>query len=179
MTTYFSFRPDYFNNNGDQGNIEVLRETMGSTFVETQAIDSADFVLIGDASLAVTEHFADELEKLREIIRTRFDLGLPTLIVGRSYEFYAAELSLTAAKTFRFSGFVETKDGVFGYKNSATDLPDVTQKGAFIGTNLFGPLLAKNPELLSTMLKALGAELVVDETRTRYVSEIRKRAISG
>ena len=179
MTTYFSFRPDYFNNNGDQGNLEALREAIGSQFSETKKIDGADFVLFGDASLAVMEHFADELDKFRAAIRARFEGGLPTLVVGRSYEFFAPDLGLEVKSRNRFSGFVETAGGVFGYKNSDNDLPDVTQNGAFIATNLFGPVLVKNPELLALVLQSLGRKLLLDETRLGYLNEIRKRSISG
>jgi len=91
MITYFTFEPEYFNNNGDQGNIEVLLHFLKRSGHKVKRVDSpkdADFVLIGDGSLAVVEHFAKKLGALRNEIKKRFDAGKPTLVVGSSFEFF-------------------------------------------------------------------------------------------
>ena len=77
--------PEHFNNNGDQGNIEVLSIELKATKVEHAVVDKiekADFVLFGDASRAAMGHYESELEGYRPQIRERFSEGLATLLVG-------------------------------------------------------------------------------------------------
>ena len=84
--------PEHFNNNGDQGNIEVLSTELKAAKVEHAAMDKieeADFVLFGDASRAAMRHYESELEGYRPLIRDRFSEGLATLLVGSCYEFFA------------------------------------------------------------------------------------------
>jgi CobQ-like glutamine amidotransferase family enzyme len=179
MITYFTFEPDYFNNNGDQGNIEVLLHFLKHSGQKVKRVDSpkdADFVLIGDGSLAVVEHFSKKLGALRNEIKKRFDAGKPTLIVGSSFEFFAEQLGLSAEKTARKSGFVRTAEGYFGYRNSDSNLPEVLVKGSFIATKLFGPVLAKNPQLLKLQMDALGAEFVMSDEIARWIEIIRQKS---
>lgn len=168
MTHYFSFAPEHFNNNGDQGNIEVLRyflTSQGVEFEQTDAIESADFVLIGDASRAAIAHYELELFELVPILQARFDQGLPTLIVGSSYELLAGRIRGLEAQQLgpRFSGFASTEltpgIRVGGYKNSEMVGADIEMSGLFIATKYFGPVLAKNPELLDMILVGLGAQM--------------------
>ena len=53
--------PDFFDNNGDQGNIEALKahlSAVGIGFEVSSVISASDFVLIGDSSIAAHEHFS-------------------------------------------------------------------------------------------------------------------------
>ena len=53
MIRLSSFRPDFFDNNGDQGNISVLSsqfEALGVPFEITQDYVGSDFLLVGDSS---------------------------------------------------------------------------------------------------------------------------------
>ena len=179
MITYFTFEPEYFNNNGDQGNIEVLLHFLKRSGQKVKRVDSpkdADFVLIGDGSLAVVEHFAKKLGALRNEIKKRFDAGKPTLVVGSSFEFFAEQLGLSKEKTSRKSGFVRTAEGYFGYRNSDSNLPEVVVKGSFIATKLFGPVLAKNPQLLKLQMDALGAEFVISDELASWIEIIRQKS---
>jgi CobQ-like glutamine amidotransferase family enzyme len=179
MITYFTFEPSYFNNNGDQGNLEVLLYFLSKAGLKAKKAESpkgADFVLVGDASLAVMEHFSKKLASLRKDIKKRFESGLPTLIVGSSYEFFSEELGLKSIETSRRSGFVSTVDGYFGYRNSASSLPDVFTNKAFVATKLFGPVLAKNPKLLEIELSALGVQLKMDQQVASWVEAIRQKS---
>lgn len=179
MITYFTFEPEYFNNNGDQGNLEVLLhylEAAGKKVKRTQSLKEASFALIGDGSVAVMEHFSKQLGSMRKEIKKRLDAGLPTLIVGSAYEFYANDLGLESSASPRKSGFVTTADGYFGYRNSDSTLPDVFVEEAFIATKLFGPLLAKNPRLLEVELNALGAELRVNQQVASWIEAIRQKS---
>jgi CobQ-like glutamine amidotransferase family enzyme len=179
MITYFSFEPRYFNNNGDQGNLEVLLKILRDSGYKTKpalSLRKADFVLVGDASIAVMERFSKNLSSMRDEIRRRFEAGRPTLIVGSSYEYFSEELGLQSKKTKRKSGFVTTSDGFFGYRNSDTTLPEVFIRKAFVGTKLFGPALAKNPKLLELQLTALGRDLAMPLLAAGWVELIRQNA---
>ena len=178
MITYFTFEPEYFNNNGDQGNLEVLLNFLKRSGHSIKRVDSpkhADFVLIGDGSVAVVQHFSKKLGVLRSEIKKRFDAGKPTLIIGSSFEFFAEQLGLNSVKTARKSGFVRTAEGYFGYRNSDSNLPEVIVKGSFIATKLFGPVLAKNPQLLKLQLDALGAEFLMSDELASWIEIIRQK----
>ena len=179
MITYFSFQPEHFNNNGDQGNLEVLKSLIGDSFCSTESTELADFVMFGDASIAVMQHHAAALEKLRGAVKARFVAGNPTLLVGRSYEFFASELGLDCGRVERVSEFRLSAEGIFGYRNTDNNLPDFFQKGAFIGTNFFGPLFAKNPDLTEKFCRSLGATVEFGAKRKDFVEEIRRKSIGG
>ncbi len=178
MIKIFSFEPIYFDNNGDQGNVEVLVHQLnqqGKKFKIVTSAEKADFVLIGDGSNAVMDRYSKELGKLRKIVAQRFAQGLPTLLVGSAYEFFAAEMGLSPNVVKRESKFVTTNEGYFGYRNSDKDLPVCFVKGSFIGTNLFGPVLAKNPQLLGRVLNAVGAELKLSAQALEWIEIIRSK----
>lgn len=176
MIKIFTFEPEYFNSNGDQGNLEVItalltQQKMKYKFVPTAK--EADFVLLGDCSLASLENFEKQLGKLRKTVAARFSDGLPTLLVGNSYEFFAPEIGLTVKRIPRESKFVTTPEGHFGYRNSDNDLPICLVNGAFIATSLFGPVLAKNPQLLSLVMSSLGAKMKLSEEVLGWIEAIR------
>ena len=178
MIKIFSFEPMYFDNNGDQGNVEILLHQLnqqGMKFKNVASAEKADFVLIGDASNAVMDKYAKELAKLRKTIAQRFAQGQPTLLVGSAYEFFAGEMGLSSNVVKRESKFVTTAEGYFGYRNSDKDLPVCLVNGSFIATSLFGPVLAKNPLLLEIVLNAVGAELKLSAQALEWIEIIRSR----
>ncbi|MEK9536299.1 MAG: hypothetical protein VWZ99_04045, partial [Aquiluna sp.] len=159
MITVFTFHPEHFNNNGDQGNLLVLEveaEAAGAQLVPTTDPESADFVLFGDASRAAMRHYGEELDSLVPALVARYERGDPTLVVGSCYERFAVDLGIESKSMTRRSEFV-SQDGFFGYRNTNLDLPIVTRNGNFVATSLFGPFLAKNPEFLGQLLEDLGA----------------------
>lgn len=175
MITIFTLHPEHFNNNGDQGNIEVLASELrsaGSDFKFVEDLADADFALIGDASRAATRHYKDALEALRVAVAQRFESGRPTLLVGSAYEFFASEFGLAPKQGKRCSEFVD--GDYFGYRNTDMDLPAVTRKGQFVATSLFGPFLAKNPHVLSEMLMSLGIKPELSIERLNWISKIRE-----
>lgn len=175
MIRVFSFQPEYFNNNGDQGNLELLRTLLrrqGSDYKFTAKLQDADFALFGDASIAAMEHFDAELRDLQEQLVARHDAGAPTLLVGSSYEFFAPMLGFTGNPRPRRSEFV-ISNGIFGYRNSDKDLPVFHRHEMFWGTQLFGPILAKNPILTAELLDALGYEARFTEDELNWISQLR------
>ncbi|PWL20464.1 MAG: hypothetical protein DCO81_02210 [Candidatus Aquiluna sp. XM-24bin5] len=175
MIKLFTFHPEHFDNNGDQGNIEVLRfelERAGVKHGKSKTVEAAEFVLIGDASRAAMRHYAEELRGLLPSVRNRMSAGHPTLLAGSSYEFFASELGLTAEKMPRKSEFVSGE--YFGYRNTELDLPIVHRKGLFVATSLFGPFLAKNPSYLSDLLRGLGVQSELDPVKLEWIEKIRE-----
>jgi CobQ-like glutamine amidotransferase family enzyme len=165
VTSYFSFHSEHFDNNGDQGNLSVLRYFLAKqdvAFDEAGELASADFVLVGDASRAAMREYGDELLGLASVLKVRHDTGLPTLLVGSSYEFLASQVTWLetpgrGSVVSEFRSVVTDEAGpVVGYRNSSILDLDFVRNGDFIATTLFGPILAKNPNLLDQMLVACG-----------------------
>ena len=174
MIKLFTFHPEHFDNNGDQGNIEVLRYELDRAGVPhgvAKTIESADFVLIGDASRAAMRHYSSELRALWPGLEARRKSGLATVVVGSSYEYFAAELGLSAHRVERVSEF--STGEYFGYRNTELDLPPVTRDGLFLATSLFGPFLAKNPNYLADLLAGLGVEANPDPLKLEWIQKIR------
>ncbi len=186
MKTYFSFHKDHFNNQGDQGNIEVLRmvlERQGETLVESGALD-ADFVLFGDASRAAMEHYEAELSSFVDQLHKRMVDGKPTLLVGSCYEYYLPLLSgIPFEKYERSSEFrkIESELGpIVGYRNSTIGELDILIDRGFVGTTLFGPILAVNPVLLNRVLAEMNlGEAHWSAMEAELVERVRQDFIDG
>ena len=192
MISLSSFEPDLFNRNADQGNLQVLRKQLqwrGVEFEEQREFNiEADFVLIGDAFNAVTKHYQGQLLELVPMLEKRLELGRPTLLVGSSYEFFLGAVHglPTATRGERRSEFRKVSYGdlsAFGYRNTDLNGQDLFVRGAFIGTTLFGPVLAKSPDLLNTILDGLGVEAKLDESMQKrlddYLAEVIRTSSAG
>jgi CobQ-like glutamine amidotransferase family enzyme len=175
----WSYRPEYFNNNSDQANLLVLRRQLqwrGMDLEPTADLELAEFVLIGDGSRAAIREFAAELEELVPKISKRFKDGSPTLIVGSAFEFFLDRIPELGILTRgeRSSEFRVAKDDsveAFGYRN--TDLmTDLKINGSFVATTLFGPVLAKSPQLLDLILEGLGIVGELDQALLADLTEL-------
>jgi CobQ-like glutamine amidotransferase family enzyme len=164
MIKLASFMPSYFNNNGDQGNIEVLAKQLqwhGVQYsVSSTELQDSDFLLVGDGSRAVMREFESELAAITELLAERLRTGKPTLLVGSAHEFFCSRLPglPELGRAPRVSEHREVSFGdlsVFGYRNNEIDV-DFFMENAFISTSLFGPILAKNENLLNIVLSAMG-----------------------
>lgn len=191
MISLASFKPEYFNANGDQGNIEVISKQLYWRGLDFQAgssdFSTANFLLVGDGSRAAMKEFEPALTDLVPLLQGRLQAGAPTLLVGSAHEYFAGKLDGFAAhKTVkRASEFREaTTEGLtgFGYRNT-TVVQDLFVSGAFISTSLFGPVLAKSPELLKLILAGLGVTSTLPEPLEAELgvlaAEIKRRAIAG
>ena len=138
MNSYFSFAPEHFDNNGDQGNIDVLRhfvERQGSNLVEAVSPIDSDFVIFGDASRAAMAHYESMLIDYVEILSQRLDRGSPTLLVGSCYEFFWPRLTGTtmteAARSSEFRSIDTELGAVLGYRNSTLATEDIFIRDGF------------------------------------------------
>lgn len=181
MTSVFSFEPEFFNQNGDQANIEVLEYVAAARF-DRIGIAAADLVVIGDASKAAMRQFEGALFELVPAIAARFDAGSPTLIIGSSFEFFASRILSMPTLSYgpRHSAFVEVQNQdhrVVGYQNTELQSPKFVLRGGFIGTVLFGPLLAKNPSVLKLLAEKLGMDARLDQGYLDLVDQVRQNLI--
>ena len=176
MIRVFSYRPEYFNNNGDQGNLEALRHFLKADISYSQ-IEQADFVLVGDASRAAMREFNAELLALVPFLQARLDNGSPTLIVGSSYEFFAPLLSGVPSLSYgeRSSEFRTAESAgikVKGYRNTELVSPDLFISGAFVMTTMYGPVLAKNPQLLKLVAGSLGLQVQISQRELEWIEKL-------
>ena len=181
MTTVFSFQPEYFNQNGDQGNLEVLEYVSSQRLTHTSD-PLADLMLVGDASRASMRQFGQQLFDLQPAVEKRLQDGLPTLLVGSSFEFYSehSDLLPKLAKGQRVSKFVKVNHAgseVVGYRNSEVLDSELFIRGGFVGTLLFGPLLAKNPDLLKLFAQKLSLNISVDASYWELTEQVRQNLI--
>jgi CobQ-like glutamine amidotransferase family enzyme len=172
----FSFMPEFFNNNGDQGNLEALAYFTRAEIIHAD-IEKADLVLFGDASRAAMRKFETELLSHVAEIEARLASGAPTLLIGSSFEYFATRVKGMPALRYgeRVSEFRTVEAwglSVRGYRNSELVSPDVFASGNFVGTTLFGPVLAKNPALLESFAKALGLEVQMSADQRFWIEQI-------
>ena len=191
MIKLATFMPEYFNNNGDQGNIEALAKQLEwrgiqHSVTSTDFVDS-DFLLVGDGSRAVMREFDTELSAIVDLLQERLMSGKATLLVGSSHEYFCSKLSaLPKLKTLsRVSEFREVTSGghkAFGYRNSDKDI-DLFIEMAFISTTLFGPLLAKNQNVLDLVLSSMGVSAQLPEEHQSkldaVLQAIRSQSLAG
>ena len=177
-----TFKPEYFNNNGDQGNIEVLKKQLEwrglQCSVTSTELAESDFLLVGDASRAVMREFEPDLSTLTALVQERLDTGKATLLVGSSHEYFCSKLlGLPDLKTLsRVSEFREVTSGsqkAFGYRNTDKDV-DLFVDKAFITTSLFGPVLAKNQNLLDLVLSSIGVNVELPSEHQSRLTELLK-----
>lgn len=186
MITISSFRPQHFNNNGDQGNVEALRYCLNSQEIPHSMINEIgqndDFVLIGDASIAAINHYEAELLDLVPLLSSRLSGGRATLLIGRSYELLAPHLGIQLQFGTRRSEFMKVPSEfgeVIGYHNSEVVEPRLFTNGKFFATTLFGPLLAKNPSLLQVIASSLGYKGEMQQWQLDFPEEISARTTFG
>lgn len=191
MISLSSFKPELFNRNADQGNLLVVTKQLqwrGVAYEVRNEFDvNADFLLIGDAFNAVTREYAAELLEIAPALQSRLDQGRATLLVGSSYEFYLDILdglpkSIRSSRASEFRIAKSESMSAFGYRNTDLQGLDLFTKGAFIGTTLFGPVLAKSPDLLDLVLTAVGVRSELSAGFAArlggYLEQIKKTSIA-
>jgi CobQ-like glutamine amidotransferase family enzyme len=191
MIKLATFMPTYFNNNGDQGNIEVLLKQLEwrgvQCSVTSTELKGSDFLLVGDGSRAVMREFKSELAAITDLVDERLSNGKATLLVGSAHEFFCSRLPglPELGNAPRVSEHREVGSGdlrVFGYRNNEIDI-DFFIEQAFISTSLFGPILAKNENLLNIVLNSMGVNTdlpAVHQSRLALVLQgVRSKALGS
>ena len=177
ILNFVTLFPGHLNLNGDQANLDVLSKRLSWFGHEAQitSVDkghtpstNADLIFIGHGSIAAWKDIEPHLEAQLIWIKEQLRSGALLFAVASGYE-RAISMDLfqgSLNETARISKFeiVESRLGeVLGYLNAATDAPVFQVQDGNIGTQLHGPLMAKNPrladQLLSEMLKRHGSEL--------------------
>jgi CobQ-like glutamine amidotransferase family enzyme len=80
----------------------------------------------------------------------------------------------------RVSKFVRVNHAgsqVVGYRNSEVLDSELYVRGNFVGTLLFGPVLAKNPELLKLFVDALSLSFTVGDEYWKLTEQVRQNLI--
>lgn len=161
------FGPE-FNQNGDLGNLTVLGRALqgrGQSIrieLEVQhhdALVEVDFLVVGDGSLAHQRARQSELKLLADVVAERRVRGKWTLLVGSSYRQLAQPVfgSTSTSGIERRSGFFTTDvsgSALWGYMNTESDLAPVVIQDRVIGTEFFGPFLARNPSIIQLICEA-------------------------
>lgn len=167
-----AFFGNEFNQNGDLANLEVIARAFVSESTEVAVatdvrdfneLVNLDFLVIGDCSKAHMRNRINELTDLPRVIDQRVKLGKWTLIVGNSYEFLSAAIFdlQPIERESPISGFFSHNFGglnYWGYINTKVQLPPVVVKKYLVGTQFFGPLLARNPLLITQIAVDLGVQ---------------------
>lgn len=165
MIRFLELYPEHLNLNGDLANSLILRRQFEMRGYEVEVLqirkgdpmpESFDFFLLGHGSAAAWQDIRDDLLRILPTLKNAADVAVAGLVVASGFEYSAATLfGLEPGAENRRSEFVIAEvDGheVLGYLNSASDLPVATWSKNVLGTLLHGPVLAKNPQLISDFI---------------------------
>lgn len=168
---FVALYPSHLDLNGDQANLKVLAKRLAWRGLQAEIVAlqkgmdipaDADLIFIGHGSMAAWQDIKTDIQRLLPSIKKHLDAGKAFMAVASGYEL-SFELGLFAGSLEprpRVSKFeIADLNGtqVLGYLNSASNSPVIEKHGLTLGTQLHGPVFAKNPELadayLAEMLK--------------------------
>jgi CobQ-like glutamine amidotransferase family enzyme len=161
-----TFFPDHLDLNGDQANLLVAQkrlEWLGFQVViekiekGTELPHETDLIFVGHGSLAAWADIADSMTESITWISKSIQEGSGFMAVASGHEWAIRSRLLAGdlAPTERISKFeIVELDGreILGYLNSSTNAPIVQKNSLLLGTQLHGPILAKNPDFADTYL---------------------------
>lgn len=158
MVTLF---PTHLDLNGDQANLKVLAKRL-EWFGQKSVISAVnkgdllpkecDLIFVGHGSLAAWKDIEADFSSLLPEILKKINEGTAFFAVASGYE-ESIRLGIFSGELVpceRISKFeVSELDGlkILGYLNAATKAPAIQRDQLLLGTQLHGPLLAKNPKL--------------------------------
>lgn len=161
-----SLYADHLNLNGDQANLFVLQkrhEWRGGTVIN-QVVNKgqdipadSDLIFLGHGSMAAWNDIDQDLERIAPQIFAAIASGSAFMAVATGYEraikfgFFEGSLE-KCERISKFEIVQLDENDVLGYLNAATKAPVLQKLGLLIGTQLHGPLFAKNPELADSFL---------------------------
>jgi CobQ-like glutamine amidotransferase family enzyme len=166
-----TFFPEHLDLNGDQANLLIASkrlEWLGYE-VETSAIEKAselpsetDLIFVGHGSLAAWDDINESMTNAISWISNSVQKGCGFMAVasGQEWAIRSGLLTGDANPTERISKFeiaeIEGRE-ILGYLNSSTSAPVIQKHGLAMGTQLHGPVLAKNPEFTDSYLLEIAA----------------------
>jgi CobQ-like glutamine amidotransferase family enzyme len=161
-----SLFPDHLDLNGDQANLKIIQKRLQWFGYQSSLVAvnkgnqiplDADLIFLGHGSMAAWTDINEDLVNMAPEIKIRISSGTAFMAVSTGHE-RAIQLGLfpgTVSTRERVSKFeiaqLEGKE-ILGYLNSASDAPVIQKHGLSIGTQLHGPVFAKNPNLVDTYL---------------------------
>ena len=166
-----TFFPEHLDLNGDQANLLVASkrlEWLGYE-VEISAIEKAtelpsetDLIFVGHGSIAAWDDINESMTNAATWISNSVQKGCGFMAVasGQEWAIRSGLLAGDANPTDRISKFeiaeIEGRE-ILGYLNSSTSAPVIQRHGLALGTQLHGPVLAKNPEFADSYLLEIAA----------------------
>ena len=161
-----TFFPEHLDLNGDQANLLVASkrlEWLGYE-VEISAIEKdtelpfdTDLIFVGHGSIAAWADIKDSMTNAITWISNSVQKGCGFMAVasGQEWAIRSGLLAGNANSSERISKFeiaeIEGSE-ILGYLNSSTSAPVIQKDGLALGTQLHGPVLAKNPEFADSYL---------------------------
>ena len=185
--------PTHLDLNGDQANLKVAQKRMSWFGYDVEIVSvgkgeaiPSDVVLIflGHGSMAAWSDIEQDLNRLAPEIKNRIENGTAFMAVATGHE-RAIQLGLIQGEIFeqpRVSKFeIAEIDGleVLGYLNSATNAPVIQKIDLVLGTQLHGPIFAKNPSLVDSYMAEVFAANVVpvpSESESNRDSSLKNNA---
>lgn len=171
--------PEHLNLNGDAANAGILARRMNWYGIDA-AIDfyypgdelpahRPDFVLLGHGSAAAWRAIEADLAQIFPTLREWVAAGVYGLAVNSGQERLHDEPTKLFGQALnsgaRVSEFVVARaewleedgrgGGVLGYQNSTFDAPLIERVNNFVGTQLHGPVLAKNGKLADWFIRGM------------------------
>jgi CobQ-like glutamine amidotransferase family enzyme len=161
-----SLFPEHLNLNGDQANLLVARKRLEWFGYESEIVSvgigedipaGAHLIFLGHGSLAAWNFLSAELERLVPQIKTGISQGVGFMAIASGYEkairfgFFAGDLS-ARKRVSKFEVVNLENLEVLGYMNATTKAPVIQKEKLLLGSQLHGPLFAKNPELVDSYL---------------------------
>ena len=179
-----SLFPKHLDLNGDHGNLLVLAKRLQWRGIASDIVSidkgqsipkDAALIFLGHGSMAAWADIESELDHLLDDIKQLIADGAAFMAVATGHE-RAIRLGLlggTANATNRISKFeIAELEGqeILGYLNSATDAPVIQKQRLLVGTQLHGPVFAKNPlfadSYLAEIAQARGLNFSVADLST-------------
>lgn len=157
--------PEHLNLNGDLANLLVLQkraiwhgvaaEIITVAKGETIPADAA-VILLGHGSAAAWQDISDDLDRMFTQIDRAVSSGAQLIAIASGYElaimrgFFDGDLT-TVERISKFEiaelASATGAQKVLGYLNAASKAPVIQENSKGLGTQLHGPVLAKNAEL--------------------------------
>lgn len=187
--------PGHLNLNGDQANLDIIKKRLGWAGIECELIEigkgrriekNVDLIFIGHGSVAAWRDLEAELQDRIPELETLVASGVALMVVASGHDwaigagFFDHKLSsVPRVSKFEIANLGELE--ILGYLNSATDAPVIEKKGLLLGTQLHGPIFAKNPNLVDQYVGEIIESKFGPEGREQYQPSSNQNAeiVSG